>query len=87
MAQDAAALAPSPLPKPAPSPFPTMSRRSLGWLRLLWEKAVTPDDWSSNGVPHPWWDRYTNPVVLSYGRFDISYSAYGLLMMADQTPA
>jgi hypothetical protein len=87
MVQDAAAAAPSPLPESAASPFPTMNRRSLGWLRLMWEKAVTPDDWSSNGVPHPWWDRYTSPVVLSYGRFDISYSAYGLLLMADQTPA
>lgn len=87
MSQDAAAAAPSPLPEPAASPFPTMNRRSLGWLRLLWEKAVTADDWGSNGVPHPWWDRYTNPVVLSYGRFDLSFSAYGVLMMADQTPA
>ncbi len=25
--------------------------------------------------------------MLSYGRFDLSYSAYGLLIMADQTPA
>jgi Linalool dehydratase/isomerase len=87
LSQDAAAVAPSPLPEPAASPFPAMNRRALGWLRLLWEKAVTQDDWGSNGVPHPWWDRYTNPVVLSYGRFDLSYSAYGLLMMADQTPA
>jgi hypothetical protein len=64
-----------------------LNRRTLGWLRLLWEKAVTVDDWSSNGVPHPWWDRYTAPVVLSYGRFDLSFSAYGVLMMADETPA
>jgi hypothetical protein len=26
-------------------------------------------------------------VVLSYGRFDLSFSAYGILLMADQTPA
>ncbi|MGC4084448.1 MAG: hypothetical protein QM736_20615 [Vicinamibacterales bacterium] len=87
MSQDAAAAAPSTLPEPAASAFPTMSRRSLGWLRFLWEKATTPDDWSSVGVPHPWWDRYSAPVVLSYGRFDLSYSAYGIMMMADQTPA
>ncbi|HEV3058738.1 MAG TPA: hypothetical protein VGY48_10840 [Vicinamibacterales bacterium] len=83
----AAAAAPSPLPEAAASPFPAMNRRTLGWLRFLWEKAVTQDDWSSNGVPHPWWDRYTAPVVLSYGRFDLSYSAYGIMLMADQTPA
>jgi hypothetical protein len=67
--------------------YPGLTPRGAGWLRFLWEKATTPDDWSSNGVPHPWWDRYTFPVVLSYGRFDLSYSAYGLLLMADQTPA
>ena len=67
--------------------FPGLSARGAGWLRFLWEKATTRDDWSAAGIPHPWWDRYTAPVVLSYGRFDLSYSAYGLLLMADQTPA
>jgi len=82
-----ASPSPSALPEPPSSPFPTLNRRALGWLRFLWEKSTTRDDWSSNGVPHPWWDRYTAPVVLSYGRFDLSFSAYGILMMADQTPA
>jgi hypothetical protein len=68
-------------------PEGVISARGAGWLRFLWEKATTRDDWSSAGIPHPWWDRYTAPVVLSYGRFDLSYSAYGLLLMADQTPA
>jgi hypothetical protein len=76
------------LPEPASrSVFPTLNKRTLGWLRFLWEKATTEDDWTSNGVPHPWWDRYTAPVVLSYGRFDLAYSSYALLLMADQTPA
>ncbi|MFN7915247.1 MAG: hypothetical protein U0Q55_07900 [Vicinamibacterales bacterium] len=88
LSQAAAAAQPStPLPEVTGSSFPVLNQRALGWLRLLWEKAVTVDDWTSNGVPHPWWDRYTAPVVLSYGRFDLSYSAYGVLMMADQTPA
>ncbi len=82
-----AAPSPSALPQVPASPFPTLNRRALGWLRFLWEKSTTPDDWSSVGIPHPWWDRYTAPVVLSYGRFDLSFSAYGILMMADQTPA
>lgn len=82
-----AAPSPSALPEPPASPFPTLNRRALGWMRFLWEKSTTPDDWSSVGIPHPWWDRYTAPVVLSYGRFDLSFSAYGILMMADQTPA
>ena len=56
------------------SQFPGLTPRGAGWLRFLWEKATTRDDWSSAGIPHPWWDRYTAPVVLSYGRFDLSYS-------------
>ena len=67
--------------------YPGLTPRGAGWLRFLWEKATTRDDWSSTGIPHPWWDRYSTPVVLSYGRFDLSFSAYGLLLMADQTPA
>ena len=69
------------------SVFPTLNGRTRGWLRFLWEKATTDDDWSSAGVPHQWWDRYSAPVVLSYGRFDLSFSSYALLLMADQTPA
>ena len=69
------------------SVFPTLNRRTRGWLRFLWDKTTTDDDWSSAGVPHQWWDRYSVPVVLSYGRFDLSFSSYALLLMADQTPA
>src|SRR5690349_7203014 len=70
-----ASPSPSALPEPPASQFPTLNRRALGWLRFLWEKSTTPDDWSSIGIPHPWWDRYSAPVVLSYGRFDLSFSA------------
>ena len=77
-----------PLPEETPaSVHPTLNRRARGWLRFLWEKATTPDDWGADGMPHPWWDRYSNPVVTSYGRFDLHNSSYALLLMADQTPA
>ena len=91
LAANAMAQAPPSMPElpeaTLPSLFPTLNRRTRGWLRFLWEKATTEDDWAAHGVPHPWWDRYTAPVVLSYGRFDLSYSTYALLLMADQTPA
>ena len=91
LAANAMAQAPPLMPElpeaTLPSLFPTLNRRTRGWLRFLWEKATTEDDWGAHGVPHPWWDRYTAPVVLSYGRFDLSYSTYALLLMADQTPA
>ena len=84
---EAGAQAP-PLPEETPaSVHPTLNRRARGWLRFLWEKATTPDDWGADGMPHPWWDRYSNPVVTSYGRFDLHNSSYALLLMADQTPA
>ncbi len=86
-AAEAAAQLPA-LPVETPrSVHPTLNRRTRGWLRFLWEKATTPDDWSADGVPHMWWDRYSNPVVTSYPRFDLQNSSYALLVMADQTPA
>ena len=30
----------------APSFYPRHSERTKGWLRFLWQKATTPDDWS-----------------------------------------
>jgi hypothetical protein len=67
--------------------LPALNERARGWLRFLWDKATTPDDWSSRGKPHPWWDVYSAPGVQSFGRFDLQYSSYALLLMADQTPA
>ena len=31
-----------------------LNARARGWLRHLWDKATTPDDWSSSGTPHEW---------------------------------
>ena len=91
------------------SPYPSHNDRTKGWLRFIWEKATTPDDWGyredielpwgiqiprgeidfsvdSEG-PHPWWDQYAAPPMLSYPRFDLADSSYPVLLMADQTPA
>src|SRR5947208_13496470 len=68
-------------PEPS-SMFPILNRRARGWLRFLWDKTTTADDWSSSGVPHQWWDVYTTPGVQSYGRFDLQTSSYALLLMA-----
>lgn len=71
-----------------PSFHPRHNERTKGWLRFLWQKATTVDDWSYQGEePHPWWDQYTAPPYLSYPRFDLSDSSYAILLMADQTPA
>ncbi len=69
------------------APSQRLNERARGWLRHLWRKATTPDDWSRQGDPHPWWDRYSVEPMLSVPRFDLSESSYGLLLMACKTPA
>ena len=64
-----------------------LSSEVRGWLRYLWRKAMTPDDWSRDGEPHPWWDRYSLAPMLSFPRFDLSESSYALLLLARKTPA
>ncbi|MFT5173883.1 MAG: hypothetical protein ACI8W7_002067 [Gammaproteobacteria bacterium] len=64
-----------------------LSQRSRGWLRHLWRKAMTKDDWSQNGEPLPWWDQSSVEPMLSFPRFDLSESSYALLFMANRTPA
>ena len=36
-------------PKHTPSFHPRHNERTKGWLRFLWQKATTPDDWSYHG--------------------------------------
>ncbi len=64
-----------------------LNERTRGWLRHLWRKATTEDDWSSDGEPHPWWDQYSLAPMLSFPRFDLSESSYALLLMGRKTPA
>ncbi|MFN0179178.1 MAG: hypothetical protein ACKVZ0_10285 [Gemmatimonadales bacterium] len=71
----------------ATSPGGELNPRARGWLRFLWQKATTPDDWSSGGEPHPWWDRYSSEPVMNFARFDLSESAYAVGVMASLTPA
>ena len=42
-------------PKHTPSVHPQHNERTKGWLRFLWQKATTPDDWSYLGDEElPW---------------------------------
>ncbi len=66
---------------------PGLNPRAQGWLRHIWDKAVTQEDWSSNGEPNAWWDRNSTPPMCAFPRFDVSETSYALPLMADQTPA
>lgn len=61
--------------------------RDRGWLCHMWEKATTPDDWSSSGEPHPWWDRDSTPPMCALPRYDLFEPSYALALMSDVTPA
>lgn len=67
--------------------FPRLDERARGWLRFIWDKATTADDWSVEGEPHAWWDRYSTPPMCSLGRFDLHETGYTLPVMCDITPA
>lgn len=71
----------------ADSAAPRLKPEVRGWLRHLWRKAMTRDDWSRGGEPHPWWDRYSLKPMLSFPRFDLSESSYAFLLLARKTPA
>lgn len=45
--------------------------RSLGWLRYLYRKATTPDDWDKHGRPHPHWDEATGEPMTSWHRLQL----------------
>lgn len=64
-----------------------LSDRSLGWLRYLYRKAHTPDDWSRGGRPHPHWDDRSDEPMASWHRFDLVDSSYAVALMAQRTPA
>jgi hypothetical protein len=67
--------------------YPALSERSVGWLRYLWRKVTTPDNWDRDGQPHLHWDNRSDPPMLSWHRFDLVDSAYAMGLMSDTTPA
>ena len=70
-----------------PNPFPRLDARARGWLRHIWDKATTPDDWSSGGDPHPWWDQTSTAPLCTLARFDLHETGYVLPVLSDITPA
>ncbi len=67
--------------------YPATSDRCRGWLRYLYRKATTPDNWDKNGRPHDHWDNLTGEPTSSWHRMDLRESSYAMGLMADTTPA
>ena len=67
--------------------YPATSDCSRGWLRYLYRKATTPDNWDKEGEPHAHWDNVTGEPTTSWHRMDLRQSSYALPLMADRTPA
>lgn len=71
----------------ATSDVTELNDRARGWLRFIWDKATTKDDWSRAGEPLPWWDRDSTAPMCSFPRFDIGEMSYTLPLLSDVTPA
>ena len=67
--------------------YTATSERSRGWLRYLYRKATTPDNWDKDGEAHPHWDAYTREPTASWARMDLRESSHAVVLMADATPA
>ena len=67
--------------------YAATSERSRGWLRYLYRKATTPDNWDKDGEAHPHWDAYTREPTASWARMDLRESSHAMVLMADTTPA
>lgn len=63
------------------------TERSRGWLRYMYRKATTPDNWDKDGEPHAHWDGISGEPRRSWHRFDLQDSAQPVAIMADITPA
>ncbi|HXV80392.1 MAG TPA: hypothetical protein VEG60_10975 [Candidatus Binatia bacterium] len=49
--------------------YPATSDRSRGWLRYLYRKATTPDNWDKEDEPHAHWDNVTGePTTTNVAR-------------------
>ena len=70
-----------------PINHPELNNRAQGWLNFLYQKAITPDDWSEDGSPNEWWDQISTAPMCAFPRFDLQESTYAIGLMADRTPA
>ena len=56
--------------------YAATSERSRGWLRYLYRKATTPDNWDKDGEAHPHWDSYTREPTASWVRMEATCTGY-----------
>ena len=56
--------------------YPATSDRSRGWLRYMYRKATTEDNWDKEGQPHPHWDDRTHGPGRTWHRMDLWASMY-----------
>jgi hypothetical protein len=59
--------------------YPATSARCRGWLRYLYRKATTPDNWDKDGRPHAHWDGISGEPTASWHRMDLSHSSYAMV--------
>ena len=64
-----------------------LNERARGWLRHLWDKATTQDDWSSAGPAAPLVGPRVERADVRVPALRLGESAYALPVMCEVTPA
>jgi len=67
--------------------YPATSDRDRGWLRYLYRKTTTPDNWDKDGHPSEHWDDTTGAPRRSWHRWDLLATSFSAALMAERTPA
>jgi hypothetical protein len=67
--------------------YPATSARDRGWLRYLYRKATTRDNWDKDGHPSVHWDEITGEPRRSWHRWDLLGSSFAAALTSDRTPA
>ena len=64
-----------------------LTDEAMGWLAYLDRKTTLNETWFKEDAMHEAWDNKTQPPIMPYYRYDLTYATYGLGLMAENTPA
>jgi hypothetical protein len=64
-----------------------LTDEAMGWLAYLDRKTTLNESWAKDDVPHEAWDDKTQPPIMPFHRYDLTYATYALGLMAENTPA
>jgi hypothetical protein len=64
-----------------------LTDEAMGWLAFMDRKAQLNTTWFKEEDPHIAWDNLSNGPTSVFHRYDLTYAAYALGLMSENTPA